>query len=59
MVANPFGRAAFDQGDPSRVTVAPGESLRLSDGVLVHDGAVGEKPDLAQAFERYLELAEE
>ena len=31
-----FGRAAFDQGEPSRVTVAPGEALRLRYGVLVH-----------------------
>lgn len=59
MVANPFGRAAFDQGEPSRVTVAPGEALRLRYGVLVHGAAAGENLDLDRAFERYVELAGE
>jgi hypothetical protein len=36
-VANPFGRAAMKQGDRSAVAVAPGESLRLEFGALVHD----------------------
>jgi hypothetical protein len=36
-VANPFGRAAMKQGDRSSVAVAPGESLRLEFGALVHD----------------------
>lgn len=59
MVANPFGRAAFDQGEPSRVTVAPGEALRLRYGVLVHGAAAGENVDLDRAFERYVEIAGE
>ena len=59
MVANPFGRSAFDQGEPSRVIVAPGETLRLRYGMLIHGGAAGEKLDLHRAFERYVELARE
>jgi len=59
MVANPFGRAAFDQGEPNRVTVAPGESLRLRYGVLVHDDEMKGKLDLDDMFERYVELAAE
>ncbi len=59
MVANPFGRAAFDQGEPSRVTVAPGEALRLRYGVLVHGAMGGENVDLDRAFERYVKLAGE
>jgi hypothetical protein len=56
MVANPFGRAAFDQGAPSRVTVAPGEALRLRYGILVHGAAAGEDVDLDGAYERYVEV---
>jgi hypothetical protein len=59
MVANPFGQKAFEQGEPSRVTVAPGEALRLRYGVLVHGAAAGENLDLDRAFERYVELAGE
>jgi hypothetical protein len=36
-VANPFGRAAMKQGERSVVTVAPGASLRLTFGALMHD----------------------
>jgi len=35
-VANPFGRAAMKQGEPSRVVVKPGESLRLRFGAFIH-----------------------
>lgn len=38
MVANPFGRAAMKQGDPSRVTIAPGDRLRLTFAACIHDG---------------------
>lgn len=53
MVANPFGMAAFKQGEPTRVTVAPGESLRLRYGILIHDGGA----DIDAALGRYVELA--
>ncbi len=59
MVANPFGRSAFDRGEISRVTVAPGEKLRLRYGVLVHGSQNGDNADIKQAFERYAELAGE
>lgn len=37
MVANPFGRAAMQQGPPSEVTIVAGESLPLTFGALLHD----------------------
>jgi hypothetical protein len=55
LVANPFGRAAFRQGEPSRVVVRPGESLRLRYGILVHATAADAEPiDVAAAYSRYL-----
>jgi len=36
-VANPFGREAMKQGARSEVTVAPGETLRIKFGALIHD----------------------
>jgi len=40
LVANPFGRRAFNQGEPSRVVVERGNTLTLRFGVLVHDAAL-------------------
>jgi putative membrane-bound dehydrogenase-like protein len=37
-VANPFGREAMKQGLRSAVTVAKGESLKITFGALIHDG---------------------
>lgn len=59
MVANPFGRATFDQGEPSRVTVAPGEALRLRYGVLVHGDDAGDNVDIERAFEQYVKMTKE
>jgi hypothetical protein len=60
LVANPFGRAAFHQGEPSKVIVKPGESLRLRYGVLVHaTPADAAAPDLAAAFHDYVARARE
>ena len=51
LVANPFGRAAFHQGEPSSVVVKPGESFRLRYGILVHaTPADGEPADIAAAY---------
>ena len=36
LAANPFGRAAFRKGEPSKVVVKPGEKLRLRYGILIH-----------------------
>lgn len=38
LVANPFGRKAFTEGEASAVTVNPGESLRLRFRVIVYEG---------------------
>jgi hypothetical protein len=57
--ANPFGEQAFTDGGPSKVTVKPGESLRLRYGILVHASPEGETPDLAAAYKAYLELTAE
>lgn len=45
LVANPFGRKAFTQGEASAVKIAPGETLTLRFGVWVFEGepaALGE-----------------
>jgi len=39
-VANPFGRAAMKQGEPSRVEVKRGETFRLQFAVLLHTGKI-------------------
>jgi hypothetical protein len=40
MAANPFGRNAFTGGEKSRITIRPGEELRLRFGVLFHTGEI-------------------
>jgi hypothetical protein len=47
-VANPFGRAAMRQGEPSAVTIKPGESFRIVFGAVFHDAA-GYDPAAAYA----------
>jgi hypothetical protein len=56
LAANPFGRAAFHQGEPSKVVVRPGEKLRLRYGVFIHAGPEDSKVDLAAAYREYVEL---
>ena len=36
-VANPFGRKAMKQGAVSSVSIAPGETMRITFGAFVHD----------------------
>ena len=57
LVANLFGRRAFHHGDESRITVEPGQSLRLRYGVYVYTVPDGEKPALEEAYRRYLNLS--
>jgi hypothetical protein len=57
--ANPFGRAAFGKGEPSKIIVKPGDSLRLRYGVLVHSSPQDKPTDVAAAYKHYLELAGE
>lgn len=52
MVANPFGRAAMKQGEPSEVIIDPGKSLQLVFAAAVHEGP-GYQPQKAfDAFAR-------
>jgi hypothetical protein len=53
LVANPFGRKAFKQGEASRVVVKPAEELRLRYGILLHSG---EQPDFDAANQEYIML---
>jgi putative heme-binding domain-containing protein len=54
VAANPFGRKAFTGGEPSRVVVKRGETLRLSYGMLVFSRATGSEPDFAAAYRDFL-----
>ena len=56
LAANPFGRAAFHKGEPSKVVVKPGEKLQLRYGVLIHAGPEDSQVDLAAAYRDYVEL---
>ena len=49
-VANPFGREAMKQGPRSAVTVAKGESLKITFGALIHDGRDHDPANEYQAF---------
>jgi hypothetical protein len=57
LAANAFGRAAFHHGEPSKIVVEPGQSLRLRYGILLHSGATVEVPQLQAAYEHYIRLA--
>ncbi|WP_442484526.1 DUF6807 family protein [Aeoliella sp. SH292] len=57
LAANPFGRAAFGKGEPSKVVVAAGETLRLRYGILIHNGAGDNGADVARACKRYVSHA--
>ena len=54
MVANPFGRKAMGQGEPSRVEVKKGERLRMRFGLLLHSAAPEKDVDLAAAYRDFL-----
>ena len=36
-VSNPFGRKAMKQGEASFITIAPGKTMQITFGALVHD----------------------
>ncbi len=59
LAANAFGRAAFKKGEPSKIVVKPGESLRLRYGILIHSEDDDSKPDLPAAYQDYLQLTKE
>ncbi|WP_437221944.1 PVC-type heme-binding CxxCH protein [Planctomicrobium sp. SH661] len=50
IVANPFGRAAMQQGEPSKVTVSPGKALRLVFAVEIHEGGEFDAASACQDF---------
>jgi len=52
-VANPFGRAAMKQGEPSSTKIPQGSSLRLRFGALLH---AGKDIDWSAEYERFVEL---
>jgi putative membrane-bound dehydrogenase-like protein len=51
-VANPFGREAMQQGPRSAVTVAAGDTFRLTFGALIHDGQEFDVSVEQREFER-------
>jgi hypothetical protein len=59
LAANPFGRSAFGQGEPSQVVVKPGENLRLRYGLLLHAATAPVRPDLAAAYANYVKQSGE
>jgi hypothetical protein len=59
LVANPFGRNAFTEGDKSAVRVAPGQRLRLRFGAFICSTAAANDARTAAAYDEYLRLAED
>lgn len=55
MVANPFGRQAMQQGQPSSVVIPKGQSLQLGFAALIHDG---QPIDLATEFDLFVQNLE-
>lgn len=55
MVANPFGRNAMKQGDPSTIQVSKGERLRLCFGVFLHSSPVKTETNVRSAYVQFLE----
>ena len=56
IAANPFGREAMKQGDKSAVKVKQGEDFHLGFGVFVYCNAEGNKVDIPQAYQDYLQV---
>ena len=52
MAANLFGRAAMQQGEPSRIEVPLDGRFRLRYAIIVHDGRPGGDYDPAAAIEK-------
>jgi hypothetical protein len=57
LVANPFGRQAFTNKQPSKIVVEPGRALRLRYGVLLHSAPKNIPPDLPAAHADYMRFA--
>jgi hypothetical protein len=50
VAANPFGRAAFKAGPPSKIIVSPEKPLCLRFGLLIHSSATKEELDLPGVY---------
>lgn len=57
LAVNPFGRAAFTKGEPSRVVIPPGETLTLHFGVYVHESADESGCSLKDLYRQYIQPA--
>jgi hypothetical protein len=53
LVANPFGRNAFTEGEKSAVEVKPGERLTLRFGILIYCESEGAPVSLEDAYKTY------
>lgn len=58
LVANPFGRNAFTEGEKSAVPVAPGETFRLRFAAYIHSTPETRPADIPAAYRRYVESTE-
>jgi hypothetical protein len=56
MVANPIERSAHKKGEPAKLLVARGKSLRLRFGVLLHAEPTGVGLDLKSAYQDFLKV---
>ncbi len=56
LAVNPFGRAAFTKGEPSRIVVKPGETFRLRFGVYVHESATESDCSVADLYQLFTDL---
>jgi hypothetical protein len=59
VAANLFGRKAMKQGEPSKVIVPPGQSLRLRYAVWIHCGDPAPEWTLEMAYADYLGLSQD
>lgn len=57
LIANPFGRQALAGGEPSRVVVEAGETLRLRFGVFAYSVTAAEPLNYDEVYCQYLQLA--
>ncbi|MBW3539975.1 MAG: PmoA family protein [Planctomycetes bacterium] len=55
LVANPFGRKAFNKGDTSRVAVQKGDRFRLGFGILIYDVPERQSPHIGTVYSEYVQ----
>ena len=57
VAANAFGRKAMGKGGTSRITVKPGESLRLRYGIWIYSTAASESLPAKSAYDSYVKIS--